>query len=135
MKNNKKSIQKLTSYDNIADVYTKHVERKLSWNNIYERPFMESIFDSFTNKCVLDVGCGSGYYSYLALNKGAIVTAVDISKKMIELSSQNIKAKKIKFLQSDITNGIPKIKSNSQDYIVCSLVLHYIEKWDNILED
>ncbi len=36
----------LTNYDNIADIYTLHAENKLSWNNLYERPFMLSIFTS-----------------------------------------------------------------------------------------
>ena len=38
-----------TNYDSIADIYTTHVDNELSWNNLYERPYMLSIFDNFEN--------------------------------------------------------------------------------------
>jgi len=49
-----------TNYDKIAPVYIAHAEDELSWNNLYERPYMLSIFDNFTGKKILDAGCGTG---------------------------------------------------------------------------
>ena len=38
---------------------------------------------------VLDVGCGTGYLSKQATNRGALVTGVDLSERMIEIARTN----------------------------------------------
>src|SRR3954452_20900592 len=38
---------------------------------------------------VLDVGCGTGYLSKQANNRGALVTGVDLSERMIEIARAN----------------------------------------------
>jgi len=126
---------KLTNYDNISCVYTKQVEDKLSWNNLYERPNMLSIFDKFENKNILDVGCGTGFYSFYALKHNADVIAVDASQNMLNYIKEKDRSNKIKLYKTDLTNGLPFVKSGTQDYIICSLVLHYIDNWDIIIKD
>ena len=125
----------LTNYDSIADIYNAHVESELSWNNLYERPYMLSIFDSFENKNIVDVGCGTGFFSFYALKQNANVTAVDASQKMLDHIKQNDKSGKIILHKADLKNGLPFIESGSQDYIICSFVLHYIENWDAVIND
>jgi ubiquinone/menaquinone biosynthesis C-methylase UbiE len=129
------SIVDKTEYDSIAPNYIQEVEKKLSWNNLYERPYMLSIFDDFTNKNILDVGCGTGYYSFYALEKGASVTSVDASQKMLDYIKLKNKSESIQLVKSDLAIGLPSIKDDSQDYIICSLVLHYIENWDIIFAE
>jgi 2-polyprenyl-3-methyl-5-hydroxy-6-metoxy-1,4-benzoquinol methylase len=70
----------LTNYDSIAlEDYLNHIERPTSWNNLYERPQMLSLLPALQGKNVLDIGCGTGFYTEHALNAGANVTAIDIS--------------------------------------------------------
>jgi ubiquinone/menaquinone biosynthesis C-methylase UbiE len=126
---------KLTNYDGIADVYTAQAENELSWNNLYERPYMLSIFDDFKNKNVLDVGCGTGFYSFYSLKQNANVIAVDASQNMLNYVEKKDKFKKIKLFKADLKDGLPFIESDSQDFIICSLVLHYIENWETIIND
>ena len=124
-----------TNYDNIAETYIAQAENSLSWNNQYERPYMLSIFESFKNKNVIDVGCGTGFYAFYALNQNANVIAVDASKKMLNFVSKKDKENQIKLYNADLGDGLSFIKSKSQDYIICSLVLHYIENWELIIND
>lgn len=124
-----------TNYDSIADIYTAQVDNELSWNNLYERPYMLSIFDNFENKDILDVGCGTGFYSFHALKQNANVIAIDASQNMLNYVKKKDKSKKIKLFKADLRNGLPFIESNSQDFIICSLVLHYIENWETIIND
>ena len=49
-------------------------------------------------KKILDLGCGTGQYTYLLSKKGYEVTGVDISKPMIEIAKKNTKQKKISIL-------------------------------------
>jgi 2-polyprenyl-3-methyl-5-hydroxy-6-metoxy-1,4-benzoquinol methylase len=113
----------ITNYDSVAEAYISHVERELSYNNLYERPYMLSVFDDFAGKNVLDVGCGSGFYSEYALNKNAKVTGVDVSQKMLDYIRWKTNSADLKLIRADIGQGLPYIESSSQDYIICSLVL------------
>ena len=96
---------------------------------------MLSIFDSFSNKNVLDAGCGTGFYSFYALKQNANVTAVDASQNMLDYIKKKDKLNEIKIYKADLKNGLPFIKSNSQDYIISSLFLHYIKNWKIIIDD
>ncbi|MGD9202263.1 MAG: methyltransferase domain-containing protein [Chitinispirillia bacterium] len=56
---------------------------------------MLSIFDDFKNKNVLDVGAGTGFYSFYALNQNAHVTAVDASQFMLDFIKKKDSVKKM----------------------------------------
>ena len=124
-----------TNYDKIASTYIKHVEDKFSWNNLHERPCMISIFDDFTNKKILDAGCGTGFYSKYAIDKNANVIAVDASEKMLDHVSKTINSPKLETHKADLADGLSFIESASLDYIICSLALHYIENWDTTIAE
>ena len=116
-----------TNYDKIASIYLRHAEDKLSWNNLYERPYMLSIFDDFAGKKILDAGSGTGFYSKYALAKNAEVIAVDASQKMLDHLDETGASSKLKMYKADLAKGLPFIASDSIDHIICSLALHYIE--------
>jgi len=125
------SDAELTSYDSIdIDTYLAHVERPNSWNNLYERPYLISRFPPLKEKNILDIGCSSGFYTEYALNNGAHVTAVDISKKMIERLTSRLKSPRLRLFEADIAKPMPFLETESFDYIICSLLLHYIRDWD-----
>ncbi|MBN1161516.1 MAG: class I SAM-dependent methyltransferase [Dehalococcoidales bacterium] len=126
----------LTSYDSVdIEVYLKHVERPLSWNNLYERPAMLALLPSLKGKNVLDIGCASGFYTKYALGKGAYVTAVDISKTMVDRLAASIKSPNLKLLCADIAKPMPFLESDTYDCAICSLVLHYIKDWKTLLAE
>jgi ubiquinone/menaquinone biosynthesis C-methylase UbiE len=86
-------------------------------------------------KNVLDIGCASGFFTEHTLKNGANVTAVDISKVMIDRLASRIKSTKFKIFCADISQSMPFLKSNSFDCVICSLVFHYIKEWEPLLAE
>lgn len=129
-----KDTSETTNYDSIADMYIAHTERPQSWNNLYERPYMISRFPLFKGKNILDVGCGSGFYSEYALRQGACVTAVDASRLLLDKLSARLNTPALRTVRLDIAKTFP-LDSDSFDYIICSLVLHYIKDWGSLLAE
>jgi SAM-dependent methyltransferase len=125
-----------TSYDSISvGDYLAHVERPLSWNNLYERPYMISLLPDLRDKNVLDIGCASGFFTEYALIEEASVTAVDISKVMIDRLASRLKSPKIKFFCADVSQPMPFLESDTYDCIIGSLVFHYIKDWEPLLAE
>ena len=126
----------LTNYDSIdVEAYIKHIERPLSWNNLYERPALIARLPALNGKDVLDIGCASGFYTEHALNAGANVTAIDISQKMLDRLVAQIKSPKLKLFRADVSQPMPFLKSDSFDCVISSLMFHYIKDWEPMLEE
>lgn len=126
----------VNNYDEIYSLYIGHVEKPSSWNNVYERPNLTALLPKeLKDLDVLDVGCGAGYYTAYALEKGARVTALDQSAAMLEHTRKICPAKKPVTIQADLSEGLPMVADASQDLIIASLVLHYIADWQTILKE
>ena len=92
---------------------------------------LKNMLPDFSEKDVLDLGCGFGWHCRYAIENGAkSVIGVDISEKMLE------KARKINNLK-----GITYVKKALEDLdysaeqfdiVLSSLTLHYIESFDSI---
>lgn len=83
------------------------------------------------NKKILDLGSGNGDWSCYFVSKGALVTSIDISPKMIRLTK--IKAKKLGFDKKITAKtcsvlDICKFKKDSFDIIWGSGILHHLPK-------
>jgi len=79
------------------------------------------------NSKVLDVGCGTGRFSFFIADKVETVVGIDLSKKNIETANKSLSKKentKITFHHSDIA----KIKSSYEhfDYAVMTYVIHEV---------
>jgi len=125
-----------TNFDSISvEDYLAHVERPLSWNNLYERPAMVARLPGLQGKNALDIGCASGFFTEYALKNGASVTAVDISKVMIDRLITRIKSPKLKIFCADISQPMPFLKPDVYDCVICSLIFHYIKDWEPLLSE
>lgn len=94
----------------------------------YERPSTWSLLPKeLKNLKILDLGCGSGWYCEQLVQKGADVTAVDISDTMIQLTNQRVQGKARCFVL-DLEDGLP-FKTNEFDIVLAPLVIHYIKEW------
>ena len=96
---------------------------------------MKKLIGNVSGKKVLDAGCGFGFYSIYCAKQGASVTAVDISRRMIERLASRLKSPKLKLVQANITRPMPFFDTESFDCIICSLVLHYIKDWELLLAE
>ena len=86
---------------------SKEILKKLSWKN----------------KSVLDVGCGTGLFSYLAAKKGAKVLGIDYSKKAISLALSNYSHKNLSYKCIDAKN----MKNDKFDIIVSLGTLEHVD--------
>jgi SAM-dependent methyltransferase len=120
----------IESYDEMAKYYENYVDKK-PWNAYYERPATLSILPVIKNKKILDIGCAGGWYTKYLLDNSADVMAIDVNKKMVEITKKRTE-NKCKVIQADLNNKLDFIKSNEFDIVLASLVLHYIKNIENI---
>ena len=117
-------------YDDLKG-YEKAID-DLPMNKYYERPFIISLLPELKDKVFVDAGCGTGYFSLYAQDKGANVLALDISDRMLYLvnkANPNIETHKF-----DMEKRIDFLEKESVDIIVSSLALHYVNDWTNFIE-
>jgi len=74
---------------------------------------------------VLEIGCGTGYFSKELVRTDADITAVDISPDLLSVAAQKVTASNIVF---QIENAYAmKLANDSFDFIVGSSVLHHLD--------
>ncbi|KXH75554.1 MAG: hypothetical protein AM326_08905 [Candidatus Thorarchaeota archaeon SMTZ-45] len=83
-------------------------------------PCVERLLGNVKDKTLLDAGCGDGYLSRYYAKKGAIVTGVDISPKLIDVARKP--GSDIDYKIADICN-LEDLQNNSFDLVLSNLVL------------
>lgn len=63
---------------------------------IHERPFFNMLLEKYSIKTALDAGAGTGFHSLLLAELGVEMTAVDVSKKMLEHVKAHAKLRHVK---------------------------------------
>lgn len=118
---------------NEYELFTSHEE---SYSNLIEWKAIRSILPDLRDKNVIDLGCGTGRFSFLfeSMNPKSI-TGIDLSEKMIEMARNNAKSKNsiVRIVHGNIEN-LSEIKTESIDFVFSSTTLHYIRDLNNIME-
>src|SRR5215467_13678173 len=81
----------INDYDSFAEAYMASNETSLV-NAYYERPAILALAGDVAGRRILDAGCGSGPLFAALRDRGAIVTGIDSSAKMLELARQRLGA-------------------------------------------
>jgi SAM-dependent methyltransferase len=98
-----------------------------AWNACYERPASLSLLpEGIVGMRVLDAGCGPGIVAKNLLERGAVVTAIDYSEKMIALTDAMCSGHASTIVW-DLNQGLSCFEDSSFDIIYSSLVIHYLE--------
>ena len=122
------------TYNQLANDYEHNVDTKSLFNTEYERPAMMKLLPTnLTNMKFLDAGCAAGWYTSQLVQLGADVVATDISPQMVEATKRRIGGK-AEVLCLDLEKKLP-FQDESFDYIVSSLVLHYIKDWSKTFSE
>jgi SAM-dependent methyltransferase len=117
---------KVNDYDSFAEAYTDHSDADIV-NAYYERPAILALAGAVTGRRILDAGCGSGPIAAALRDRGAVVTGIDSSAKMLELARQRLGASADLHL-ADLGSRLP-FPDGAFDDVIASLVLHYLEDW------
>lgn len=114
------------TYNQLANDYEHVVDTKNIYNIDYERPAMTKLLPvDMGGMKVFDAGCAAGWYTLQLVNRGGEVTATDISPKMVAATKRRL-GEKAKILCLNLEQNLP-FDDESFDFIVSSLVLHYIK--------
>jgi SAM-dependent methyltransferase len=115
------------NYEQFADRYASKIETK-AHNAYYDRPATLSLLPDVNGLRVLDAGCGPGIYTEWLVEHGALVVAIDVTPRMVELTRQRV-GSRAEVLQADLTRSLDFASDASFDLIICPLVLDNIEDW------
>lgn len=93
---------------------------------------LRSMLPSVTDKRVLDLGCGFGWFCRWAADQGArSVLGVDVSENMLSRATADTSSTKITYQRQDLEELSCSI--GSFDLVYSSLTLHYIEHLAKLL--
>jgi SAM-dependent methyltransferase len=121
------------AYQELADAYANGIDKK-PHNAYYDRPAMVSMWPDLRGKRVLDAGCGPGVYTELLIQRGAIVTAIDVSDRMLELARQRL-GPVADLRLVDMTQALDMFSNSSFDFINAPLCLDYIQDWPSLFAE
>ncbi|NVD06364.1 malonyl-ACP O-methyltransferase BioC [Vibrio sp. JPW-9-11-11] len=110
------------TYDNHAAFQREVGERLLS-----------KMPQDLSGKVVLDLGCGTGYFSEALLLRGAEVISFDLSSEMLSVAKERCGDNAVCYVQGD-AEALP-LRNDSVDYVFSSLALQWCADFSNPLKE
>lgn len=127
-------IMKENKYDNdtFFDKYSEMTRSKKGLEGAGEWSELKKLLPDFSNKRVLDLGCGYGWHCIYAAEHGAeYVLGTDISCKMIETAKSNTISDNVEY-QCCAMEDLDL--ADNFDVILSSLAFHYIKDFQPLVE-
>lgn len=119
-------------YDDFAPRYHENrygTDEQRAIDSVAQEMVLRLLWDrDLASSSVLDCGCGTGRFSQLFSERGADVTGIDASPKMLELAAR--RAPKASFQMGDVTN-LPF--QAEFDIVICSQVLTHLHEYERPL--
>ena len=115
----------LGSYENNSEYWRK--DKPKLQGDLEQRPHAVEMLGDVNNKHILEAGCGSGYVARMIAEKGAKVTGVDNSFKMLKIAEDFEKENTlgINYCYGDITRYL-HCQKEIFDGIACVGVVHHL---------
>jgi ubiquinone/menaquinone biosynthesis C-methylase UbiE len=101
---------------------------------ILEAAFVDNLLGDVRGLEVLDVGCGTGRHAISMASRGARVTAVDFSDRMLARAKQKRGDANITFQVCDLTKSLP-FDAATFDLVLCALVLDHIADLESFFHE
>jgi ubiquinone/menaquinone biosynthesis C-methylase UbiE len=124
-------------WDNAAESWVDFVRKgKDYYRDELNNPAFFSLLGSVDGQLVLDLACGEGYNTRKLARKGAVVTGVDFSQKLIDLAKTEEARYRlnIDYRWSDAA----RLKEFSADYfdlVTCFMALQDIENYEKAISE
>ena len=114
------------------DGYSDLRKNNAGYNQYLEEPVVNKLLPDLDNLNILDIGCGFGDFSQVAMRGNAKkYLGIDISENMISYATK-YKQSKVDFLNCAIEDyAYPE---NSYDLIIASLCLHYVKDISSVFD-
>ena len=118
------------AYESLADHYAQLIDTK-PHNAFYERPATLGLLPNVEGMQVLDAGCGPGVYAEELNRRGAVVTSIDCSDRMIELARSRLGSGAV-IHKVDMNNPLTMFADQQFDLVLAPLCLDYIADWQKL---
>jgi len=111
-------------YDVFADEFLDHARVSI-YNAHYDRPVCLELLGDVAGRDVLDVACGPGLYAAELVARGARVTGLDISPRMVELARDRVPAGQ--FRVHDLADPLDWLPDDAADLVLFALAVEYVD--------
>ena len=118
-------MKKDTSWGNVADWYGNHVAGKDSYHQKVILPNLLRLLDIKKGMSVLDVACGSGFFTQEFAKAGASAQGIDISPELVALAEKQFAGVKFSVAPA---HSFPSVKSESIDAVTLILAIQNIRE-------
>ncbi|HZU65770.1 MAG TPA: class I SAM-dependent methyltransferase [Ktedonobacteraceae bacterium] len=125
---------KVDNYSDYATEYADMVKAREA-KGIEQEPIMPlflQVLDDVSDLVTLDAGCGEGYLSRILARRGAKVTGIDISARLIEIARAKDPQDAITYQVADLSLPLPAYE-NHFDLVVSHLVLNDVFDYQGFL--
>ena len=121
----------------IWDKLAKRYDKQTSiFNDAYELTINKSKNILKKNDNILEIACGTGIVTFGIADAVEKVTAIDISKEMIDVAKEKAKKVNVKNIEFQVADGYNlKYKDNSFDAILLFNTLHIVKEPDTLLKE
>jgi SAM-dependent methyltransferase len=120
-----------SGYDNYAAEYAAYVDIREQTGPDADPfgmlPHILGLLGDVTGQDILDAGCGEGYLARILAGRGARVTAVDLSPRLVELSQAKASAGEIEYRVADLCEPCPDLVGRF-DAVASYFVLNDVEQ-------
>ena len=119
------------------------IKSKFHWydGNFYEKfiaPNQKALFSQILkliepNSSIIDIGCGTGFFSFSAVEKAKMILGIDLSKRNIDTAVrklQNQPSEKLRFLHARIEEIVSAGKHF--DYAIMTYVIHEVNEYERV---
>jgi 2-polyprenyl-3-methyl-5-hydroxy-6-metoxy-1,4-benzoquinol methylase len=108
-------------YDEFADEFDRRMNR-YDLQRRLDIVFNDLLPQSIAGKKLLDAGCGTGHFSRVAAERGAVVTSMDIGERLLEKVAGKCNTERVSGSVLDM-----KFENNYFDLIISSEVIEHTE--------
>ena len=125
----------MSDYNDI-NVFENYLKSRLEEDNPHNKTIKNKLFElvgDYSNKRILDIGCGVGSFCKDFSDKAKNIIGIDISSKVIEYALKNNNASNIKYIQGDIAR-LDEIDTTF-DIVFSDMVFNYIEDYEKLMKD
>lgn len=118
-----------TDWDTISSWYDKYLEGSDTYQSKVIAPNLMRILSIKKGDTVLDLACGQGFFSRLVKDFGAVVTGVDLSKKLIDKAKEH--SRDISYVVAPAHDT--KLKKESFNKVFTVLAFENIKNVDEVM--
>lgn len=131
VRNEKRTTPK-TSWGKEAQWYSDHLELDDTYHAKVILPNLERIVAPMRNMCILEIGCGEGFFARAFAEKGATVIASDIGKELIAVAKSKGGGPEYHVSPAE---DLSWIRMRTQDVVVAVLTLQNMEHIEPVIKE